>query len=311
MYKILITGGLGYIGSTLVPHLLERGHCVTVVDSGIYTTDSLITCAKYDKFSFIRGDVRDLALMKQLVNTVDIIVPLAALVGAPLCDRDPFGAKSINRDSVIDLFNLASKNQLVIMPTTNSAYGTSKGEIMLDENAPLNPISEYARGKVEIEKSLMDRENSVSFRLATVFGASPRMRTDLLVNDFVYRAYFDNQIVLYEGDFKRNYIHVRDVSRAIEFAISDTTPFKGNIFNVGLSSANISKRELCERIKIFLPKLNIFEGFGNKDPDQRNYLISNSKLESTGFIPNITIEDGIKELLRLYSMIKNIKYGNI
>ena len=311
MYKILITGGLGYIGSTLVPHLLERGHSVTVVDSGIYTTDSLITCAKYTNFLFIRGDVRDLELMKQLVKKVDIIIPLAALVGAPLCDRDPFGAKSINRDSVISLFNLASNNQLIIMPTTNSAYGTSKGEIMLDENAPLNPISEYARGKVDIEKFLMDRDNSVSFRLATVFGASPRMRTDLLVNDFVYRSYFDNLIVLYEGDFKRNYIHVRDVARAIEFAISDSARFVGNIFNVGLSSANISKRELCEKIKIFIPKLSIFEGFDNKDPDQRNYLISNSKLESTGFIPKVTIEEGIKELLRLYSMIKNIKYGNV
>jgi nucleoside-diphosphate-sugar epimerase len=311
MYKILITGGLGYIGSTLVPQLLERGHSVTVVDSGIYTTDSLITCAKYTNFSFIRGDVRDIELMKQLVKKVDIIIPLAALVGAPLCDRDPFGAKSINRDSVIALFNLASNNQLIIMPTTNSAYGTSKGEIMLDENAPLNPISEYARGKVDIEKSLMDRENSVSFRLATVFGASPRMRTDLLVNDFVYRSYFDNLIVLYEGDFKRNYIHVRDVARAIEFSISDSATFVGNIFNVGLSSANISKRELCEKIKIFIPELNIIEGFDNKDPDQRNYLISNSKLESTGFIPKVTIEEGIKELLRLYSMIKNIKYGNV
>lgn len=311
MHKILITGGLGYIGSTLVPYLLQIGHQVTVVDSGVYGSDSLISCAKYPNFSFVRGDVRDLGLMKRLIKDSDIIIPLAALVGAPLCDRDPFGAKSINRDSVLSLFQLASTDQLIIMPTTNSAYGTSTGNDMLDETAPLNPISEYARGKVEIEKSLMERKNAISFRLATVFGASPRMRTDLLVNDFVYRAYNDGLIVLYEADFKRNYIHVSDVARAIEYAISNSSTFLGNIYNVGLSSANLSKRELCDKIKTFFPRLNVFEGTDNKDPDQRNYLVSNRKLESTGFFPQMSIEDGIRELLCLYSMIRNNKYGNV
>ena len=204
-----------------------------------------------------------------------------------------------------------SKDQQVIMPTTNSAYGTGDENNLCDENSPLKPISQYASDKVEVEKELMSRENSISLRLATVFGMSPRMRLDLLVNDFTYRAVYDGALVLFEGHFKRNYIHVRDVSRAFIHALNNFSSMKNNVFNIGLSDANLSKIELCEEIKKVIKNFYFIEAGNQKDPDQRNYIVSNEKIEKTNFSPSYKLPEGIKELVKGYRMIKNSIYGNI
>tara|TARA_B100001121_G_scaffold284213_1_gene279022 strand:- start:603 stop:1352 length:750 start_codon:yes stop_codon:yes gene_type:complete len=248
--------------------------------------------------------------MKKLVNENDIIIPLAAIVGAPLCNKDPYNAQSINYDAIKDMFTYVSKNQYIIMPTTNSAYGTGDKNNFCNEESPLRPISKYAKDKVEIEKDLMSRENSISYRLATVFGMSPRMRIDLLVNDFTYRAYHDSALIIFEGHFKRNYIHVKDVVRAFIHALTNLDKMKSEIYNVGLSEANLSKKELCEEIKKHIPNFTYVEEKIKKDPDQRNYIVSNEKIEKSGFIPKYSLSDGIKELIKGYSMIKNQNFGN-
>ena len=310
--KILITGGAGYIGSILCSYLLKQKYEITVVDNFLYNQNSLNHHLINKKLNVIKADVRDINSYKHAIKSSDVIIPLAALVGAPVCSFDPIGSKSINYSSVINTFKILSKNQYVLMPTTNSAYGSGAGKNnYCDESSKLNPISNYAKEKVRLEKILMNRENSVSFRLATVFGASPRMRVDLLVNDFVYRAYKDNSLILFEGNFKRNYIHVRDVSRVFIYALNNFSKFKNNIFNVGLENANLPKIELCEKIKKFIPNFQFSENKINKDPDQRNYLVSNKKLYNTNFRPVINIESGIKELIKLYSIINNSKYSNL
>jgi len=309
--KILVTGGAGYLGSTMVPKLLDIGHRVTVVDNFMFGQSSLNHICNNKNFDVINGDVRIESHMRALVSDADVIIPLAALVGAPLCDKDPVGAKTINNDSIMLLLDLASKDQRILMPTTNSAYGSGDKDNFCTEESPLNPISSYAIEKVEVEKRLMERENVISFRLATVFGMSPRMRIDLLVNDFVYRAGRDKAIVLFESHFKRNYIHVRDVAKTFVHGLENFDTMKGQIFNVGLSSANISKKELCEKIQEQIPEFRIIEAAVGKDPDQRNYIVSNEKLELTGWLPDVMVEDGIRELIQGYKMLKNTVHGNV
>ena len=248
--------------------------------------------------------------MKALIGSTDLVIPLAAIVGAPLCNKDPYSAQSINYDAIVNMIKLVSKNQIILMPTTNSAYGTGDQNNFCDENSKLNPISKYAIDKVEIEKKLMNRENSISYRLATVFGMSPRMRIDLLVNDFTYRAVHDSSLIIFEGHFKRNYIHIRDVVAAFIHSINNIQTMKGQIYNVGLSDANLSKIELCEEIKKHLSNFVYVEEKYKKDPDQRNYIVSNKKIEKTGFKPKYSISDGIKELIKGYKMIKNQNFGN-
>lgn len=307
MANILITGGAGYIGSVLVPELLQDGHNVTVLDNFIFGQSSLNHVCYHPNFRVYRGDVRIEADMLPLMKDADIIIPLAAYVGAPFCDRDPIGATTTNKDAIFMMMKYLDKDQVVIMPTTNSAYGTGDN---CTEESPLNPISRYAIDKVEVEKVLMNHSNATSLRLATVFGMSPRMRIDLLVNDMTYRAVYDGFVVLFESHFKRNYIHVRDVVQAFKMAIAQET-MRGQIYNVGLSSANVSKRELCDIIKTYVPRFEIVEAEIGKDKDQRNYVVSNKKIELEGFEPNYNLNNGIQELLKGFTMIKNTKYGNV
>jgi len=309
--KILVTGGAGYIGSCLVPELLSRKFEVTVIDNFYYNQTSLNTSCLSKNLEIINGDVRDISLMKKLVENKDIVIPLAALVGAPICSKKKFDAQTINVDSIKELLKILSNSQIIIMPTTNSAYGKGEKNNYCDENSPLNPISKYATDKVEIEKILMQRENFVSLRLATVFGLSNRMRLDLLVNDFTYRAFNDKYIILFESNFRRNYIHVRDVVNVFLHTIDNYKIMKQNIFNVGLSDANLSKKELCENIKKIIPDFIYSEASHKKDPDQRDYLVSNEKIESTGFKPKYSILEGIYELVKSFAYLKNNRFTNI
>jgi nucleoside-diphosphate-sugar epimerase len=310
-YNILVTGGAGYLGSTMVPDLLAEGHKVTVLDNFMFKQTSLNHCCYHPNFTIVKGDIRQKDTMSALMKEADVIIPLAALVGAPLCNLDPLGATTINHDAIELMLKLISKDQIVLMPTTNSAYGTGDKDNYCNEESPLRPISQYAIEKVEIEKELMQHENAISFRLATVFGMSPRMRIDLLVNDFTYRAVNDRFVVLFESHFKRNYIHVRDVSRVFQHALNNHDAMKGEIYNVGLSNANVSKKELCEHIQKQVPDFIFIDEQIGKDPDQRNYIVSNEKIESTGFKTEFSLDRGIGELLKGYTMIKNSRYGNV
>ena len=309
--KILVTGGAGYIGSVLIPMLLEKNYEVTVVDNLLYHQSSLALSIHNPKLHLVFGDVRNLELIHPLVKKSDVVIPLAAIVGAPACDKDPVMASSINKESTLQLFKLLGKQQQIIMPTTNSAYGSGDENNLCDENSPLKPLSLYAKDKVTIEGELMGHNKATSFRLATVFGISPRMRLDLLVNNFVNRALKDRFIVLFEGHFKRNYVHVRDVCKAFIFAIENELKVSGEIFNFGLSNANISKTDLCILIKQQLPDFVFFESKINKDPDQRNYIVSNAKVESIGMKAEISLENGITELIKGLKMFDQHEFGNI
>ena len=309
--KVLVTGGSGYIGSILTELLLKNKFKVTVVDNFMYNQASLNHLCSNKNLEIINSDVRNTDIIKKHISKYDLIIPLAAIVGAPACDKDPINSKLINKDSILDLFKIVSKNQAIIMPTTNSAYGSGDENNLCDELSPLMPISSYAKDKVQIEEVLMQKENVISLRLATVFGMSPRMRLDLLVNDFVYRAVYDKFIVLYESHFKRNYIHVSDVSKAFIHSINNFEKMKSEIYNVGLSDANLSKKELCEKIKLKIKELNIIDNDYNKDPDQRNYVVSNQKIKNTGFTPSISIEEGIDELIKGYCFINRNRFSNI
>ena len=310
-HNILVTGGAGYLGSTMVPDLLNAGHKVTVLDNFMFQQASLNHVCNNPNFSIVKGDIRIESVMAPLLKKADIVIPLAALVGAPLCNLDPVGATTINHDAITLMIKLLSKQQIVLMPTTNSAYGTGDENNFCTEESPLRPISQYAIEKVGIEKELMQRENAISFRLATVFGMSPRMRIDLLVNDFTYRAVTDRFVVLFESYFKRNYIHVRDVSRVFQHAIGKFEEMKGQIYNVGLTEANVSKKELCQIIQRQVPDFMFIDAPIGKDPDQRNYVVSNAKIEATGYQASFTLDQGISELIKGYCMIKNSRYGNI
>ena len=311
MENVLVTGGAGYIGSILTENLLELGFNVTVLDNFMYKQASLNHLCHNPRFNVVNGDIRNLAHVQPLLKDADVIIPLAALVGAPLCNKDVVGANTTNKEAVFMMLDKISKEQRIIMPTTNSAYGSGDENNFCTEESPLNPISKYAIDKVVVEEILMQRENSISYRLATVFGMSPRMRTDLLVNDLTYRAVNDGYVIIFEGHFKRNYVHVRDVCDAFIHAIYNFDAMKSQIYNVGLSSANVSKLELCEIIKKHVPGFTIVEGEIKKDPDQRNYIVSNAKLEATGFEMMHDLDSGVEELLKGYRMIKNNIYGNV
>ncbi len=308
--NILVTGGAGYIGSILVPELLAQGHSVTVIDNFRYGQTSLLGCCANSHFTVVNGDVREKTVVKDGLKNVDAIFLLAALVGAPACDRDPITARTVNYEAVKMLLELRSKNQVIIFPTTNSGYGIGQKGIYCTEETPLNPISLYGRLKVEAEKAVLDSGNAITLRLATVFGISPRMRLDLLVNDFVYRAVTDLFIVLFEADFPRNYIHIRDVAGAFMHFLERFDEMKDEPYNVGDSEANMSKLQLCEVIQQILPDFHYFVSDIGKDPDQRNYLVSNEKIERTGYRPEFPIEAGIRELVKGYCIVRQRQYNN-
>jgi len=308
--KVLVTGGAGYIGSTLIPMLLDQGHEVTAVDNFMYNQSPLLDQCWRQGFDIIRGDSRDQALMKKLVPKADVIIPLACYTGAPLCKADPIGATTTNRDAVVNLLEYKSPQQMLIYPCTNSGYGVGQEGIFCDENTPLNPITLYGIVKVEAEKALLDSGHCVTFRFATVFGMSPRMRLDLLVNDFVYRAINDRTVVLFEAHFKRNYLHVRDAALSFLHAMKNYDKMKGEPYNVGLSEANMSKEELCIAIQKEIPEFKYVVAPVGEDPDKRNYVISNEKIEKTGYKTQVGLNAGIRELKKGFQIIKRKEYGN-
>lgn len=310
MKKILITGGAGYIGSVLTPSLVNSGYYVTVYDNFMHKQNSLLDCCSKKNFEVIKGDVCDYEKINPLLSKFDVIIPLAALVGAPACKANPQLTNLINYDSYINLLERVSSDQKIIFPNTNSGYGISGNAEMCTEESPLNPISEYGITKCKIEEILLKRSNSITFRLATVFGMSPRMRMDLLVNDFVYRAINDRFIVLFEEHFRRNYIHIRDVVKAFLQAIEDDSML-GEAYNLGLSSANLTKRQLAEKISEHVPHFLIHSAEIGEDPDKRDYLVSNEKLEATGWSPDHGLDEGIDELIKGYSIIRPNLYANV
>ena len=309
--KILVTGGAGYLGSVLVPALLAEGHSVRVLDSFIFSQSALMECCANPRFEVIRGDCRDQRTLQSCMADVDLVVPLAALVGAPVCGRDQSGAVSTNQGAVELLCSLAAKSQRIIYPTTNSGYGIGEKGKHCDEDTPLRPISLYGVTKVKAEEAVLERGNCVTFRLATVFGAAPRMRIDLLVNDFVYRALHDRAILIFEGHFKRNYIHIRDVARVFLHAIDQFESMKDRTYNVGLEDANLSKLELCSKIKQHLPSFTYVEAAIGEDPDKRDYIVSNQRILSTGFLPQWTLDDGIRELIKTFTILRQSRYANV
>ncbi len=309
--KILITGGAGYIGSVLTPTLLGLGHEVTVLDNFYFRQTSLLECCHYPTFQVVRGDCRDESLAKSLVGKADVIIPLAALVGVPLCNSDQIATQTTNFDAVAMLCRLASRDQRMIMPVTNSGYGVGEKGKYCTEETPLRPISTYGITKVKAEEMVLQRENSLSFRLATVFGMSPRMRIDLLVNDFVHRAVHDRAVVIFEGHFMRNYIHIRDVARAFVHALDRFDSMKGKAYNAGLDDANLSKLELCAVIQKHLPKFVYVEAPIGEDPDKRDYIVSNARLAATGFKAEWSLDRGIQELIKGFTILRNSIYSNV
>lgn len=311
MAKVLITGGAGYLGSVITPTLLSEGHEVCVLETFAFRQNSLAECCADPKFSVIRGDCRDEPTLKRAMASCDWLIPLAAIVGAPACKMDQVAATSINLDAVRLMVKLRSSQQRILYPTTNSGYGIGEKGKFCTEESPLKPISLYGTTKCDAEKAVLDSGNSLTFRLATVFGMSPRMRIDLLVNDFVYRAVNDRAVVIFEGHMKRNFIHVRDVANAFTHAMKNFDGMKGTPYNVGLSEANLSKLELCERIREFVPGFVFLEAPIGEDPDKRDYIVSNEKLERTGWKPRHGLSAGIQELIKGYTILKNAVYGNV
>ncbi len=309
--KILITGGAGYLGSILTPHLLAKGAQVTVLDNLLFGQAPLLDCCANPKFDFIKGDICDEALMTEQIPRFDVVIMLAAIVGAPACKINPTVTRLVNYEAHLKIIELLSPTQMVIFPMTNSGYGIGAKDTYCTEESPLRPLSDYGRTKVAIEELLHKKGNAVTFRLATVFGLSPRMRLDLLVNDFVYRAYKDRFIVLFEEHFRRNFIHIRDVAKAFTFGIENYTRMQGESYNVGLSSANLTKRQLCEKIKEYLPDFYIQAAEVGEDPDKRDYLVSNAKIEAVGWQPDHSLDSGIVELLKGYKIMQPNQFSNV
>lgn len=308
--RVLVTGGAGYLGSVLCGRLLEAGCRVTVIDNLMYGQKSLFHLCADPKFDFVGGDVRDEAQMRSLLKGVDVIIPLAAIVGAPACDRQPDLARAVNLDAIKLLNRLRSPDQLVVIPITNSGYGTKSGDVFCTEETPLEPISLYGQTKVDAEAELQGSPNAISLRLATVFGASPRMRLDLLVNDFVHKAVKERCIVLFEKDFKRNFVHIRDVADCFIYCMQNAEAMTGEAYNVGLDEANLSKEELALKIKEHVPEFVIQSSEMWSDPDKRNYIVSNQKLREAGFEAKRSLDDGIEELLKAYRMLPRGGFRN-
>ena len=306
-----MTGGAGYLGSILTPTLLAQGHEVTVLDNFHFHQNSLLDCCQYEKFQVVRGDCREESVVKPLLARADLIIPLAALVGVPICNTDAIATRTTNQEAVEMLCRMAGKQQWIIIPVTNSGYGIGEKGKFCTEETPLRPISTYGVTKVKAEEAVLARENSISFRLATVFGMSPRMRIDLLVNDFVYRALHDRAVLVFEGHFKRNYIHIRDVARVFMHGMANFDKMKGRAYNVGLDDANLSKLELCAVIKKHLPKFVFVEAPIGEDPDKRDYIVSNARLAATGFKPEWSLDRGIQELIKGFTILRNGIYSNI
>lgn len=309
--KVLVTGGAGYIGSILTEHLLHAGYHVTVLDNLLYGQHSLFHLCAHTPFDFVVGDVRDERVLAPLVKSTDVIIPLAAIVGAPACDRDPWLAQSVNLEAIRLLNRLRSPQQLVIFPNTNSGYGTQSGAMFCTEETPLEPISLYGQVKVQAEKELLSSSNVIVLRLATVFGMSPRLRLDLLVNHFVYAAVTDGYLVIFEKDFKRNYVHIRDVADCFLHCISHADAMAGRPYNVGLDAANLSKAELAHKIQTYVPDFYIHFSEVGADPDKRNYIVSNQRLHEAGFVPQRSLDDGIQELLKGFRMFGRAPFKNI
>lgn len=308
---VLVTGAAGYLGSILVPELLAHGFRVTALDTFTRGDVPLAACAADPNFEPVRGDARDEELIKSLLRAVDLVIPLAAVVGAPLCKQDPIAARTTNLDAIRMLLKHTSRDQGIIYPTTNSGYGIGQNDVFCTEETALHPISLYGTTKVEAEKAILDRGTGITLRLATVFGISPRMRIDLLVNDFTWRAVTDRAVVVFEGHAKRNYIHIRDVAKVFLHAMDNYKMMDANAYNVGLSTANLSKLELCAKIKERVEEFVWMEAPIGEDPDKRDYIVSNEKVERTGWRPDFTLELGIAELVRGYRMIRNGRFSNV
>lgn len=309
--RILVTGAAGYISSILIPDLLADGYAVTALDRFDRGDTVLASNCAHPDFDVVKGDVRDDALMKSLVAKHDAFIPLAALVGAPLCKQDPLSAQTTNSDAVRMLARLVSRQQKMVYPTTNSGYGIGEKGQFCTEETPLRPISLYGTSKTEAEAAILESGNGITLRLATVFGMAPRMRIDLLVNDFTWRAVTDRAVVIFEGHFKRNFIHIRDISRAFRHALANYEAMNNQPYNVGLSDANLSKLELCAKIQQHVPAFTYIEAPIGEDPDKRDYIVSNAKIEGTGFKPEWSLDRGIAELLKGYRMLRNSVYGNV
>jgi len=301
--RVLVTGGAGYVGSVMVSMLLDAGYEVIVLDNMMYEQTSLLGVADCERFSFVRGDARDERLLGELLPKVEAIIPLAALVGAPACDRNPTLAESLNLGAIRSLTKLRSSEQIIIFPTTNSGYGTKSGDVYCTEETPLEPISLYGQNKIQAEKELLESGNAITLRMATVFGVSPRMRLDLLVNHFVYEAIHHGHITIYEKHFKRNYIHIRDVADCFIFCLENFERLKDEPYNLGLDEANYTKEELANLVKRSVPSFNIVFSDIGTDPDRRNYIVSNAKLRERGFTAHRTVQQGINELIKAYQML--------
>lgn len=310
--RVLVTGGLGYLGSILSEHLLDAGHHVLAADNLMYGQgqQGLFHLCANPRFEFAKGDIRDESFLRPLLRDCEAIIHLAAIVGAGACDRDPLLATSVNLHAVQLLMELRSREQLVIYPNTNSGYGITSGSEHCTEDSPLNPISLYGRTKVEAERAVLDQPNTVALRLATVFGMSPRMRLDLLVNHFVYAAFKDRYLVIFEKDFKRNFVHVRDVADCMLHCLNHSERMSGRAYNVGLDAANLSKEELALKVKEYVPNFYIHFAPIGCDPDKRNYIVSNQRLREAGFTAKRSLDDGIQELLKGYAMEGLALYRN-
>lgn len=309
--RILLTGAAGYIGSVLTPRLLAAGHEVVAIDNFMFGQSSLLDCCHDIRLTIVRGDVRDEELIGRWLPNADAIIPLACLTGAPICDKDPFAARQIVLDAVKTICRLRSPQQRIIYPTTNSGYGIGDKDSLCTEESPLRPVSLYGRLKVDAEEAVLSAGNSITLRLATAFGISPRMRLDLLVNDFTYRAVTDRFLVLFEAHARRNFIHVRDIAKAFVHCLDRFDAMKGQPYNVGLSDANLTKWQLCEEIRKALPAFYFTEATIGRDPDQRDYLVSNAKIEASGFKPDVSLSMGIKELIKGFQIIRGNQYRNV
>ncbi len=308
--RVLVTGGLGYLGSILCEHLLDAGFRVRALDNLLYGQQGLYHLCANPAFEFVKGDVRDERLMKAELAQADVVIHLAAIVGASACDRDPLLARSVNLDAVALLNRLRHPGQLVLFPNTNSGYGATSGEMYCTEESPLRPISLYGRTKVEAEQIVLQKPNTIALRLATVFGMSPRLRLDLLVNHFVHAACKDGYLVIFEQDFKRNFIHVRDVADCMLHCIAHAGRMAGRVYNAGLDSANLSKGELAQKIKQYVPRFYVHYASIGEDPDKRNYIVSNRRLREAGFESRRSLDDGIRELVKGYAMQGRAPFTN-